>query len=94
MARTDDPNSANSQFFIVFTPTLRLDGKYTVFGRVLAGMNYVDLIEKGEPPANPSRILRAFIEADGPNAPRQALPPPAAVPATAPVPAPAPAPKP
>lgn len=80
MARTDDPNSANSQFFIVFQPTLRLDGKYTVFGRVLSGMQYVDAIERGEPPASPSRIIKAWIGSDGRNAPRVTLtvPPPAA----------------
>jgi cyclophilin family peptidyl-prolyl cis-trans isomerase len=76
MARTDAPDSANSQFFICFQPVVKLDGKYTVFGRVLDGMQYVDLIERGEPPANPGRIVHAFIEADGPNAPRQALPAP------------------
>jgi cyclophilin family peptidyl-prolyl cis-trans isomerase len=74
MARTDDPNTANSQFFIVFQPTLRLDGKYTVFGRVIGGMEFVDPIERGEPPANPSRIVKAWIEADGPNAARTPLP--------------------
>jgi cyclophilin family peptidyl-prolyl cis-trans isomerase len=87
-ARTDKPDTANSQFFIVFSPTLRLDGKYTAFGRVISGMNYVDLIERGEPPAAPSKIVKAWIEADGPNAPRVPLAvPPAAAPATAPVPA-------
>ena len=73
MARTDAPDSANSQFFICFQPVVKLDGKYTVFGRVLEGMQYVDLIERGEPPANPARVVKAFIEADGPNAPRQVL---------------------
>jgi cyclophilin family peptidyl-prolyl cis-trans isomerase len=73
MARTDQPDTANSQFFIVFMPTLRLDGKYTAFGRVISGMEFVDPIERGEPPTNPSRILKAWIEADGPNAPRSAL---------------------
>jgi cyclophilin family peptidyl-prolyl cis-trans isomerase len=73
MARTGDPNSANSQFFIVFQPVIRLDGKYTVFGRVISGMQYVDLIERGEPPASPSKIVKAWIESDGPNAPRVAL---------------------
>ncbi len=63
-ARATDPNSANSQFFIVFTPRLTLDGKYSVFGRVVSGMQYVDAIERGEPPANPSRVLRASIGAD------------------------------
>ena len=65
-ARADDKNSANSQFFIVFQPKLNLDKKYTVFGRVLDGMQYVDAIERGEPPANPSRILRAYVLADNP----------------------------
>lgn len=73
MARTGDPNSANSQFFIVFQPVIRLDGKYTVFGRVISGMQYVDLIERGEPPASPSKIVKAWIESDGPNAARVAL---------------------
>ena len=77
MARTDAPDSANSQFFICFQPVVKLDGKYTVFGRVLEGMQYVDLIERGEPPANPARIVKAFIEADGPNAARQVLAMPA-----------------
>jgi peptidylprolyl isomerase len=63
-ARAGDPNSANSQFFIVFTPRLTLDGKYSVFGRVVSGMQYVDAIERGEPPANPSRVLRASVGAD------------------------------
>ncbi len=73
-ARTDQPDTANSQFFLVFSPTLRLDGKYTVFGRVVSGMNYVDAIERGEPPANPTMVTKAWIERDGPNAPRVALP--------------------
>ncbi|HEX8443591.1 MAG TPA: peptidylprolyl isomerase [Allosphingosinicella sp.] len=63
-ARADDPNSANSQFFIVFAPRLSLDGKYSVFGRVVSGMQYVDAIERGEPPANPSRIVKASIGSD------------------------------
>jgi cyclophilin family peptidyl-prolyl cis-trans isomerase len=74
MARTGDPNSANSQFFICFLPVMKLDNKYTVFGRVVAGMQFVDLIERGEPPATPSRIVKAWIEADGANAPRRPLP--------------------
>ena len=73
MARTGDPNSANSQFFIVFQPVMRLDGKYTVFGRVISGMQFVDPIERGEPPANPSKIVKAWIESDGPNAARVPL---------------------
>lgn len=64
MARTQDPNSANSQFFIMLAPRFTLDNKYTAFGRVIGGMNFVDAIEMGEPPANPSRILRASIGSD------------------------------
>jgi peptidylprolyl isomerase len=64
MARSEDPGSANSQFYIVLTPSFALDRRYTVFGRVVAGMGYVDLIERGEPPANPSRIIRASIGSD------------------------------
>ena len=89
MARTDLPDSANSQFFIIFQPTLRLDGKYTVFGRVLTGMQYVDAIERGEPPEAPSKIVKAWIEADGPDAPRQKLVIPTPQAASAPAPAPA-----
>jgi peptidylprolyl isomerase len=76
MARAESPDSANSQFFIVFQPVLRLDGKYTVIGRVTGGMGYVDAIERGEPPANPSRIVKAYLAADPGT--------PAAAPATAP----------
>lgn len=65
-ARADDENSANSQFFIVFQPRLNLDKKYTVFGRVLDGMPYVDAIQRGEPPSDPTRILHAYIAADNP----------------------------
>jgi peptidylprolyl isomerase len=61
MARTDDPNSANSQFFIMFSPNVALWGKYTVFGRVIAGMDAVDRIAVGEPPANPTKIVRATL---------------------------------
>ncbi len=69
MARTDDPNTANSQFFIVLQPALRLDGKYTAVGRVISGMAYVDAIERGEPPANPSKIIHASMGADEPAPP-------------------------
>jgi cyclophilin family peptidyl-prolyl cis-trans isomerase len=65
-ARAEDENSANSQFFIVLQPRLALDKKYTVFGRVLDGMEYVDAIHRGEPPADPTRILHAYIAADNP----------------------------
>jgi len=64
MARTSDPNSANSQFYIMFTPRLNMDRNYTVLGRVVSGMNHVDAIERGEPPANPSRIVRASLGTD------------------------------
>lgn len=72
MARTNDPNSANSQFFIVFYPRFSLDHKYTVFGRVIAGMQYVDAIQRGEPPANPTKIVQASLASDN------KAPPPAA----------------
>ena len=71
-------DSANSQFFIVFEPTLKLDFKYTVFGRVVDGMQYVDAIQRGEPPANPSRILHAYIAADNPPPYKAEAPAPAA----------------
>ncbi|MDP8993836.1 MAG: peptidylprolyl isomerase, partial [Pseudomonadota bacterium] len=64
MARAQDPNSANSQFYIMFAPRLTLDRQYTVFGRVVSGMSFVDAIERGEPPANPSRVVRASIGSD------------------------------
>ncbi|WP_343526480.1 peptidylprolyl isomerase [Sphingomonas sp.] len=67
-ARAEDPNSANSQFYIVFQPRFALDKKYTVFGRVIDGMQWVDRIERGEPPQNPSKIVHAYIAADNPPA--------------------------
>ncbi len=76
MARTDSPDTANSQFFICFLPTMKLDNHYTVFGRVLSGMEAVDAIERGEPPANATKVVHAWIEADGPNAPAMPLPAP------------------
>jgi peptidylprolyl isomerase len=93
MARAESNDSANSQFFIVLMPSLRLDNRYTAFGRVIEGMTAVDAIEKGEPPINPTKIVRAYIQADGPNAapvPLQ-VPAPAASPAADATPAPAPA---
>jgi peptidylprolyl isomerase len=71
-ARSQDEDSANSQFYIMLAPRLSLDGKYTVFGRVVGGMGFVDAIERGEPPANPTRILRASIGADDVAAPAPA----------------------
>jgi peptidylprolyl isomerase len=83
-ARADAPDSANSQFFLMLVPRLTMDGKYTVYGRVVSGMNFVDAINRGEPPAEPSRILQASIASDNRPAPVSA---PAPAPA-APVPAP------
>ena len=79
-ARAEEPDSANSQFFIMLAPRLALDGKYTVYGRVVSGMNHVDLINRGEPPADPTRILQASIAADN-RPPLAAAPAPAAAPA-------------
>ena len=61
MALTQDPNSANSQFFIMLAPTFSLDHDYTGFGRVVAGMQFVDQIAPGEPPAQPTKIVKATI---------------------------------
>lgn len=79
-ARAEKDDSANSQFYIVFQPKLGLDQKYTVFGRVISGMQFVDAIQRGEPPANPTRIVHAYIAADNPP-PYQNLPAPVAAPA-------------
>ena len=65
MARSQDPNSANSQFFICFADASFLDGQYTVFGRVVSGMEHVDAIARGEPPANPDKIISMRL-ADAP----------------------------
>jgi peptidylprolyl isomerase len=64
MARTSDPNSANSQFFIMFADGSFLNNKYTVVGQVVQGMEVVDKLHKGEPPANPDKIVHAYIAAD------------------------------
>jgi len=61
-ARTQDPNTFNSQFFICFEDCTFLDNQYTVFGKVVAGMEFVDKITRGEPPANPDKIISAKIE--------------------------------
>ena len=61
MARADSPDSANSQFFIMFGPNIGLEKKYTVWGRVTAGMDAVDQIAVGEPPAEPTKIVRAYL---------------------------------
>jgi peptidylprolyl isomerase len=65
-ARSQDVNSANSQFFIMFGAHLGFDHNYTVFGRVTQGIQWVDKIERGEPPERPTRILHAYIQADNP----------------------------
>jgi peptidylprolyl isomerase len=61
MARTSDPNSANSQFFIVFDDATFLDGQYTVWGNVVEGMENVDALPKGEPPREPGKIIKATV---------------------------------
>ncbi|MCS6892846.1 MAG: peptidylprolyl isomerase [Rhodovarius sp.] len=70
MARTQNPNSANSQFFIMFAPAPFLDGQYTIWGQVIAGMEAVDRIARGQGPngivRNPDRILRMRVAADVP----------------------------
>jgi peptidylprolyl isomerase len=62
MARSSRPNSADSQFFIVLKDALFLDGKYTVWGRVVKGMEFVDKIKKGEPPRNPDKIISMRVD--------------------------------
>jgi cyclophilin family peptidyl-prolyl cis-trans isomerase len=64
MARSQSPNSANSQFFIMFADGAFLNGKYTVIGEVVSGMNVVDKIKRGEPVANPDRIVSMRVAAD------------------------------
>ena len=61
MARTNDPNTANSQFFICFDDASFLDRQYTVWGQVVSGMEHVDALPKGEPPANPGVIRKAVV---------------------------------
>ena len=69
MARTSDPNSADSQFFIIFAPASSLDGKYTIWGMVVSGMDNVDKIKKGDPARNgsvtsPDKIIKMQVAAD------------------------------
>jgi peptidylprolyl isomerase len=83
MARTSNPDSANSQFFICFKPSPFLDGQYTVFGQVISGMEYVDNIKKGDAAnngtvSNPDKIISLKVAADVKDAA------PAAAPATTP----------
>jgi peptidylprolyl isomerase len=61
MARTNNPDSANSQFFICFDDAGFLDRQYTVWGQVESGMDYVDALPVGEPPANPGKIVKAAV---------------------------------
>jgi peptidylprolyl isomerase len=61
MARTQDPNSANSQFFICLDDARFLDKQYTVWGQVESGMEHVDALPKGEPPRNPGKIAKATV---------------------------------
>ncbi|MDJ0823008.1 MAG: peptidylprolyl isomerase [Paracoccaceae bacterium] len=63
-ARSQNPNSANSQFFINFKDNDFLNGQYTVYGRVISGMEHVDAITRGEPPANPDRMISVKVAAD------------------------------
>ena len=64
MARTSNPHSANSQFFIMFGEGSFLNGQYTVVGEVVAGMDVVDKLKRGEPPSDPDRMLRVQVAAD------------------------------
>jgi peptidylprolyl isomerase len=64
MARTNDPNSANSQFFIMYDDGPFLNGKYTVVGEVVSGMDVVDKIKKGEPVVDPDRMVKVQVAAD------------------------------
>jgi cyclophilin family peptidyl-prolyl cis-trans isomerase len=57
----DNPNSSNSQFFIMFAPNPGMIGEYSIWGRVVAGMDAVDSIAVGEPPENPTKIVRAYL---------------------------------
>jgi peptidylprolyl isomerase len=61
MARSQNPNSANSQFFICFADAGFLDGQYTVWGEVIEGMEHVDALPKGEPPRAPGKIAKASL---------------------------------
>ncbi|WP_298290799.1 peptidylprolyl isomerase [uncultured Litoreibacter sp.] len=63
-ARSANPDSANSQFFINFSDNAFLNGQYTVYGRVTSGMEHVDKIARGEPPMNPDRMISMKVAAD------------------------------
>jgi peptidylprolyl isomerase len=64
MARAASPDSADSQFFIVFKDSRFLDNQYTVWGRVTSGMEFVDKIARGEPPTHPDKIIKMQVAAD------------------------------
>ncbi|MDB5445518.1 MAG: peptidyl-prolyl cis-trans isomerase, cyclophilin-type [Phenylobacterium sp.] len=68
MARTNNPNTANSQFFICFDDAGFLDRQYTVWGEVVSGMEHVDALPKGEPPRSPGKIVSMKVAADVENA--------------------------
>ena len=67
-ARTSDPDTANSQFFIDFAPAPNLDGQYTIFGQVVSGMQYIDALKKGDPESghvdNPDKIIKMRLASD------------------------------
>jgi peptidylprolyl isomerase len=65
MARSQDPNSANSQFFIVTDDARFLDGQYTLWGEVESGMEHVDALPVGEPPSDPGKIIKATVSKAG-----------------------------
>ncbi len=71
-ARGPDPNSADSQFFIIYKHSPHLNGDYTYWGRVIDGMHHVDRITRGEPPANPDKMLRVYLKADASKQPAPA----------------------
>ena len=64
MARSANPNSADSQFFICFDRAPWLDGQYTVWGKVIEGMDLVDKIAKGEPPAKPDKMITVRLASE------------------------------
>ena len=63
-ARSQNPNSAESQFFICFAPAPHLNGQYTVWGQVIEGMENVDKVAVGEPPANPTKMTKVRLQSD------------------------------
>jgi len=85
MARAESEDSANSQFFIMLQPRFSLDRRYTAFGRVISGMQYVDAIQKGEPPEVMSRMVQVSVAADN-----KPVPPASMLTETVPAPAAAP----